>query len=165
MSFPENRRSERHALFTIVNQIYFVFFTFFFRFVNNWMKDMYKNLSSYYEFHENWPNVSHIKGRKWIYIRAFHIYRPISVKFGTRDLDLMLLNICEFHENWLKRRPQFSYGRKWNYVNACTLKSYDISTASLLKLIFLNSDDVRTEYTGYARRQFLLKTKLNIHSF
>jgi hypothetical protein len=36
---------------------------------------------------------SHIEGRNWICVPAFHICRPILVKFGTRDLHVTLLNI------------------------------------------------------------------------
>jgi hypothetical protein len=38
-------------------------------------------------------------GRKLIFTRTFHIYCPIRLKFGIRDLHMMLLSICEFREN------------------------------------------------------------------
>jgi hypothetical protein len=36
------------------------------------------------------------KGHKFISMRTFRMYCPIWVKFGTRELRVLLLSICDF---------------------------------------------------------------------
>lgn len=53
------------------------------------------------EFREIRRGESHyfIQGPKSVSNRTVHIYNPILVKFGFRDLHILLLNFCEFCEN------------------------------------------------------------------
>jgi hypothetical protein len=48
----------------------------------------------------------------------FHIYCPICMGFGIRDLHLMLLRICEFSANWHRQGRTFLIG-----VNEITFTS------------------------------------------
>ena len=48
---------------------------------------------------------------KMNYIRPFHIYFPIRVKFGTGNLSIMLLNICEFRKHRSKNYMHYSAAR------------------------------------------------------
>ena len=42
--------------------------------------------------------------------RAFYIYSPIFAKFVSSCLHIMLLNICDFCENWCREGPIFLLG-------------------------------------------------------
>jgi hypothetical protein len=44
------------------------------------------------------------------YIRIFRIYWPIWMAFGTRDLHVMLLGYCPFHENLRREGRAFHVG-------------------------------------------------------
>jgi len=52
-----------------------------------------------YRLCENRRSESHIWKLKRIHIHTSHIYHPMYVKVGVRDLHTMLLSICEFCEN------------------------------------------------------------------
>jgi len=52
------------------------------------------------QFSEIWRSKSHTSGRKLISGHAFHICCPIWAKVCIRDLNVVLVTICEFGENW-----------------------------------------------------------------
>ena len=41
---------------------------------------------------------------------TFQVICPVCVQFGIWDLNIMLFNICEFHENWCKKSHSFLMG-------------------------------------------------------
>jgi hypothetical protein len=52
------------------------------------------------EFHENRRSEIHIFLTRVIKLYLiFSIYRPISIKFGMRDVHMTLFSVCEFREN------------------------------------------------------------------
>jgi len=52
------------------------------------------------QFCEILPSKSHTLGRELISFQVFHICCPIWAKFYIRDLNIVLVTICEFGENW-----------------------------------------------------------------
>jgi hypothetical protein len=63
---------------------------------------------------------------QFTFVRAFHIEGRILLKFGVRDLRVMLLNVCEFRQYVGKA---LLYGLTWNYIYTCTAKLYGIFKA------------------------------------
>jgi methyl coenzyme M reductase subunit C len=49
-------------------------------------------------------------GRKRIFIPVCHIYHAVRVKFGIRDLHILLLSTCEFRETRNGRGRTFILG-------------------------------------------------------
>jgi len=68
-----------------------------------------QNMLSNSKFHENQCCESHILLRdvNFFYTCTFHIYYTFWMKFGTRDLKIMSLNICEFCENLQRKGHAF----------------------------------------------------------
>ena len=64
-------------------------------------------------------------GHKWFSMCSFYIDCVIRVKFGVRDLQSMLLSICECHENLCRKAIHF-YAHNWNYIYVCTMKACGI---------------------------------------
>jgi len=46
------------------------------------------------------------------------------MQMGIRCLDVILLNVCDFRENW--HRESCTFLNKLNYICACTVKPCDI---------------------------------------
>jgi len=90
--FRENGHNESHTLLKDVNNILPALSTFFVKFSQ-------KFRTGDHQFRENRYSESHIYGHKSISIRTFDIYFSSYMKFGSRDLKIMLLNISEFHKN------------------------------------------------------------------
>jgi hypothetical protein len=57
---------------------------------------------------------------KWISVYTVHIFCLVRVKFGTRDLSIMLLRIHESFRKIGTGRLCFSYGHKCYEICACT---------------------------------------------
>jgi hypothetical protein len=62
----------------------------------------------------------------------FHIYYLIWLKFGARDLKIMLLSIYEFHENMHREGHTFLCVCKWNYIYMCTNIVFSVSPSAPL---------------------------------
>lgn len=69
---------------------------------------------------------AHTYGHKWISVPSCHIYYPICVKVGVRDLKKMLLSVLWISWKLAQGRPYFSYGREWNCLYARSVQPYDI---------------------------------------
>ena len=54
------------------------------------------NVSMWRCFERQWRSTGR---RTWIAVCTLHSHCPVLVQFGTKALHIMLLNICEYHEN------------------------------------------------------------------
>lgn len=81
-------------------------------------------------------------------MRTFLVYSPIWVKFGVRDLHLILLRICEFRKNRLEECCTFLVGvNEISYIYACTMKPHD---PSKVKNALVKRAHYVTEYNIYS---------------
>jgi hypothetical protein len=86
------------------------FFPCFLHFSPIWIKfgtDDHNNLLSDFEFYENHYFTCQCK---WIAIHTCHVYCPFWVKFSIRDMRIVVLSICEIHENWPRKCCTFLMG-------------------------------------------------------
>jgi hypothetical protein len=115
------------------------------------------SLGSDCEFCENQcsENYTFLKGHNLYFATAFHIYCPIWVIFGTRDVCIMLLSISVFCACW-PRKPSFFYGCNWMYT--CAIKLYEILNIqhALVMSVFITM-----EYTSFS----LVTVKMTVTSY
>jgi len=92
-------------------------------------------------------------GHKWFLMCSFYIDCVIRVKFGVRNLQRMLLNIYEFHEN-LCRKAILFYVHNWNYIYVCTMKACGIIKANNCKGFVLQTGVDRQQSSYICLKDF-----------
>jgi hypothetical protein len=106
------------------------FDNFFYIFCSVWAKfrrgDVHKSLLGCCDPYENRCSASHTLRLENFLIYSFHIYFPICIKFGVRNLLLILKRICEFRDDRCMKGYTFFYERKLDCIYSCTVKPYDI---------------------------------------
>lgn len=114
--FHKNQCKESHTSYTSKNKNFTILSTYICWFGSN---SVWQISAKMYLVSMIFMKIGVVKTTNYlgVYINfcpQLHVYCPFGIKASVGDLQIILLRICKFHENWHRVGHTF-YGCTWNY--------------------------------------------------